>query len=63
MTKKIKTEAIRSSLSYANRAMKETAEEIALETEFGNISAYIQRLLLADFKLRGIDIVKLMKSS
>ena len=62
MTKKIKSEAIRSSLSYLNQAMKDTTEQVATETEFGNISAYIQRLLIADFKQRGIDITKILKS-
>lgn len=42
--------------------MKDTAEQIAKETEFGNISAYIQRLLIADFKQRGVDITKILKS-
>lgn len=61
MTKKIKSETVRSSLSYLNKAMQDTTQQIANETEFGNISAYIQRLLLADFKTRGIDTSKILK--
>lgn len=59
---KSKAEIIRSSVSFINAELLMAAQKRARQTEFKNLSAYVQRLILADLKLAGVDTDKIINA-
>lgn len=60
--RKIKPVSVKFIMQWPNTIMYETAKIIAKQTEFGKMSSYIQRLILADLKSNGIDTDKIINS-
>lgn len=58
MTKK---ETVRTSISFFNKALFLAAQDQSDKKEFGNLSAYIGKLILEDCIKDGIDVNKILK--
>lgn len=57
---KQKSEAIRTSISFANKGLFDLAQNNARDLYLGNLSMYLQKLILEDSERRGISTAKIV---
>lgn len=58
---KQKTEAIRTSISFINKELLDAAQGRSKQLYLGNLSMYLQQLIIKDLQEMGIDISKILK--